>query len=304
MTSKSTIAQALRRHHQHQGLSYAHIADAISALYGNVSKTTVSNIITGDEAALNSLSPVIWYRVKCYLGMASDWDIYDTYQYTNIVATLEAAQSQSSIYMITGQTGVGKTTAYLSYQAGYKYVYVVTCAAEMNKKEFIVAIAEAMGLDRSGTKYKLISRIAERLKREDHPLVILDECGKLPTHFLSAIQTIYELTHKKAGFVLSGVSYLYDNLAKASSQKKVAMPELEGRIRGYTHLTTHPSQEDMRNIAILNGVNPADARKLAQDEDVRNFRDLYHAVQAHFADLCPAQHAASEPTAAAVATHE
>jgi hypothetical protein len=274
------IAKKLKEYCGQYSKSYNDIVTEIkNRNFGDISTATLSNMVTGKW---DKISNLMWTKVASYLGMNIGWQIIRTKVFEEIHKTCQAAQNFSEIKMVVGNSGIGKTTTYERYQQESNNVYIVTCATEMNKKEFIGAIAEALGLDGRGTKFQMVRKIADKVQALQSPLIILDEAGKLPTAYLSVVQVIYEFSGKHCGFVLSGVSYLYDNLMKATERHKAGMPELEGRINAYlafSNKTAMPTMHEKKAIAELNGVKTEDIDTFIRQQGIESYRDLYHAVQ-------------------------
>lgn len=278
---KTAIQSKLKSYRNETGKSLRDISNEVkNRNLGEISTATLSNMESGNW---EKISDIMWARMRQYLGMDA-WSIVETKVLLGIIDVCNEAQLSGSIKMVLGETGIGKTTSFEQYSTRYKNVFIVTCAAQMNQKEFIAEIAEALAISSEGkTKYRLIKAIAAKLLSLHTPIIILDEAGKLPTKYLSVVQSIYEMAGKKVGVVLSGVSYLYDNFMKAVTKRKVAMPELEGRINDYLHIQQKPLKADMRSVAITNGVAPEHVNELIAS-GIDSYRDLYHAVQKYHKD--------------------
>lgn len=283
MDYKQNISQALNDYITQTGKSAAKVADEISTQSGRLSEATISKIRNGK--GYEQISERMFRRVASYLGI-DKWVSVETDNLSNIFNLCKTARREGCMRGVVGYTGAGKTTAFKMFQKQNNGVYYLLCKESMSKREFARAIAEVLGITDEGTTYSLIRKIAAKLRgsKQAKPLLILDDAGKMNDKKLAIVQEIYDEADGAAGIVLGGVSYLYDNLAKAAKLNKKGMPELNRRVGGWLVLDqaqNSPSRAEVSAICQANGVSTEDINQFVK-ANFANFGDLREAIINYF----------------------
>ena len=251
----------------------------LAAQQMGVSPATLSNILTGKH---DKISNEMWQKVAAYL-LPDSWKIVATTNYATIVSECEYAQTHACMRPIIGATGLGKTTALRRYKMTKPNVFYVLCQESMNVKELVKAIARELGLELEATKHMLIRQVSDALVERARPLLILDDAGKLNDKKLHVIQQIYDLTEGKAGIVVAGVDYLYDNLVRGAERGRMGYPELKSRM-GHLRRVVAPKPIEYERVAKENGIEASDVLQWvkANSKSLRDLRSVvlsYHRYQ-------------------------
>ena len=242
------------------------------ATYLKVSSATLSNI---ENEQYNKLSKTM--LLKIYRGLAyKKWKIVRTANFNTVQNICDDARVKNSIVAVMGDTGVGKTIGLTAYYKSNPYTYMVTCKISMNAKEFFGAILESMGISFTGTKYKMISRIADELNAQDAPLLIIDEASKLNEKALMLLHDLWDSIDNSSGIVLAGVGYFKTNLVKAVQKNKTGMPEFNSRISQWRFLNK-PTKRELRKMCEVNGLE--DEEQIKRVSRLDNFRTLNHFIK-------------------------
>ena len=237
-----------------------------------VSDATVSKLTAGNWA---DISDAMWRKFAQFFGLES-WAIVKTANYATIHAVCEDAQARHRMRVVSGATGTGKTTALEKYclRPDVRNAFYVLVTASMNEKELVRRIARACGIQGETTTYGFLEAIAAQLNRLDHPLLIIDDAGKLKDRKLLLLQQIRDMTETNAGIVLGSVDYLYDNLHRGATRNRVGFPELLSRLGRFQALS-RPTKAEVRAICTHNGIDDEQiaAHIYAHSQDYRQVKD-------------------------------
>ncbi len=214
------------------GISHSYVSDFLKKNTEKMSGTTIK-------------------KFAQYVGYkASDWQIIETSNYLTVKKLLTSVRSESVMKAISAYTGAGKTTPLKILANQTPNTFYVLGRSTNQKKNFLKEILRAMGVEASGTLDDLIMAICNRLKELDHPVLIIDDCGKLNDAVLLLIQIIFDETEGQAGILLSGTEYFYKYVQKMAEKDKRGFRELRRRIQ-YWQTLSRPSKNEITGICHL-----------------------------------------------------
>lgn len=138
----------------------------------------------------------------------------DTWIAEQIAAIVSLADRQQKLAVVVSPAGSGKTLV-MRALAAERNAFIVTCSDQMTPRQFLLALANVIGLDRARLPNMLLMQaIADRL-RERSCLVFLDEAHLLRPACASVIRWLYDNTGKQPGdpgvpFIMFGAMSIFD----------------------------------------------------------------------------------------------
>jgi len=200
-----------------------------------LSKNKLAEVLEVSGATMSNIEHERWHKLgeelllKLWHALKPDaWQVIETANVENVVKACDHAKLRHKMVGIIGSTGFGKTTALKTYCQSHKNTYFVSSRNSMNAKQVLRAILRVMGIGYEGTIYDMENRIIDELNKQQEPLLIIDEAGKLSERVLQYLHDIKDESH--TGIVLAGVEYFLEDLEKAVEKNKQGMPEFYGRI--------------------------------------------------------------------------
>jgi len=162
----------------------------------------------GDVAEIDKL-------VADYLANAreqqdtGDRDAIETSTYKAIHAYCTLVLQKRSMGMLTGDSGVGKTTALQAYAKRHPAVILIEADPGYTARALFIDICDAVNLDTRGSLHDLFNRVVNKLRGSGR-LVIIDEAEQLPYRALELIRRVNDKA--KVGIALCGMPRLEKNL--------------------------------------------------------------------------------------------
>lgn len=182
-----------------------------------------------------------------------------TRQFTEIIATLDKAQKNSSAAMIIAQTGMGKTYAvntYCAKKTAHTYRIIVS---DLYKKEDIIHELATLlqlnnlGLDMHWRKKNckerldaIAARLCELHTAGHKPMVIFDEAENMKITPLKMVKALYDMVKDRCSLVLIGTDQLM-NLIYINKWKRnrTSLPQLYRRFKaGLKYVTPIDKEQD------------------------------------------------------------
>lgn len=249
----------------------------------NVSPATINHIINGkwdlikDEMFRNVGSQVGW-RMSTL-----SWTAVETRDLKMLNHLMSDAMDNSLVFAITGDAGTGKTFALRSFSESNKGVYLLQCNEFWNRKYFLQELLTSIGRDYSGyTVGEMMHEIVSYLKKQEHPLIILDEADKLTDQVLYFFITLYNKLEDHCGIVLCATDHLAKRIKRGRKLNKKGYNEIYSRIgRKFIELTGLTSQ-DITSICIANEVTGSlQIKEVIEDSegDLRRIKRKIHALK-------------------------
>lgn len=219
-------------------------------------------------------------RAVGYTLQKTYWEPVPTTQMKQILAVLEDAREFGSTYVITGETGSGKTFVSRMFQRNYPLdCYLVTVGSADNIGDLLEKTCEQLGVATEKTKSKTLRAVARRMQsmRFDglKPLLIFDEAEYMKQPALCNLKELYDALNGQAGLVLLGTDQLNRNIERMRRKNRDGIPQLYRRIKfGYRPL----SNIDRTFRAFLeNRDYPSDVKKFLR-EHCDNYGELHDVL--------------------------
>jgi DNA transposition AAA+ family ATPase len=256
------------------------------------SQNKAANSLQGVSPALLSqimndnwdlISESMWRNVASQIGMSkNEWLCVETTDYKLISKILIDAQQNSNVFGMTGDAGSGKSKTFELYAQNNKNAYLLSCAEYWNRKEFLIQLLTAMGIDYSGlTVAEMMNEIVKRLKSQQNPLIILDEADKLPDTVLYFFITLYNRLEDHCGIVLCATDHLSKRINRGIKLNRKGYKEIHSRIgRKFIELRGINST-DVAQICMANGVEDTKAIKTIFNECEGDLRRVKRSIHAH-----------------------
>lgn len=243
------------------------------------SQNKAANSLNGVSSALLSqimndnwenISETMWRNVASQIGHTiKEWVCVETTDYKLMNYFLNDAKNNANVFAITGDAGSGKSKTFELFTQDNRNSYLLSCAEYWNRKEFLVQLLTAMGVDYSGfTVAEMMNEIIKKLKSQDSPLIILDEADKLPDTVLYFFITLYNRLEDHCGIVLCATNHLSKRIGKGIKLNKKGYKEINSRIgRKFIELKG-VNYTDVTQICIANGI-----------EDAKTIKDIFNDAE-------------------------
>jgi len=235
---------------------------AANSLKG-VSSATISQMLNQNW---DLIKDEMWRNVAAQIGYAeNEWVAVETRDFKILTTLLHDAQLQSNVYAITGAAGTGKSFAIRQFASDNRKVHLLKCAEYWNKKMFMQELLSAMGRDYAGfTIGEMMHEIVTELKRQQNPLIILDEADKLTDQVLYFFITLYNQLEDQAGIILCATNYLEKRIKRGVKLNKKGYNEIYSRIG--------------RKCVELKGLSAADISAVCQANGITDRTSLQNII--------------------------
>jgi hypothetical protein len=245
----------------------------------NVSSATISQMLNGNWELIKD---EMWRNVATQIGYSTEsWKVVDTKNYRDLMAMYADAQENGLVLAITGEAGSGKTFAAKNYVETHKRAYLLCCNEFWNRKLFLSELLSVLGKDYSGyTVGEMMHEAVSELKKQDAPLLILDEADKLSDQVLYFFISIYNQLEDECGIVLQATNHLEKRLKRGVKLNKKGYNEIWSRIGRKCIELEGVCADDIAAICEANGI--ANARTIDKiiddsDSDLRRVKRRIHA---------------------------
>lgn len=254
-----------------------------------VSPATISNLIAGK---IDQIGDKMWQKIGASLGWRpTSWQLAETSNTRLIHRTLNDAKERAMWVAISHSAGGGKTANLRAYYEANRTqsVFYYSCK-EQGKKEFLVGLAKAVGIDTTKLPYwagGILDLIVDLFKgRAAHrPLLILDEFDKLRSASRRQLIPLYNELEGQLGVVISGTDALKTIMERDAEWNRTGGEELLSRFGRRFVTLIGGSKEDVAAICAANGVtDKASIDKVWQESEPVN-RVLGGATRAVAQDM-------------------
>lgn len=240
-----------------------------------------AHLINFREGRWENISEKLFRQIAAKARVGAGWSVGLTANLTISTNLLGEAKRYSRMFALVGYTGSGKTEALQLFCRKQPASYYVLCDSEMTKRLFLMAIVRACGLrlgDMGLTAGEMIDAICQKLNTDNHPLLCLDDVGKLSDSVLRLIQIIYDRTERRCGIVLAGTEYLRESFERKARLNKPGFRELRRRIAFWEEMQPI-TPKDLAAICDANGVTDSSAiqylfRNVADYGTLRNLVEI------------------------------
>lgn len=244
----------------------------------DTSSATLSHILA---RKWDLIKDEMWRNIASQIGFSSEgWVMVKTRDFKRINYFLADSQANSHVFAITGDAGVGKSKAAKAYAEENKNCYVLSCNEYWNRKFFLSELLQEMGQDSSGlTVAEMMSDVVRTLKKEENPIIVMDEADKLTDQVLYFFITLYNQLEDQCGLILMATDHLSKRIRKGLKLNKKGYKEIYSRIGSNFIELEGVGSSDVAAICIENGIeNKATIKQIWGDceEDLRRVKILIH----------------------------
>lgn len=236
-----------------------------------VSDGTLSFIENGQW---EKVSDKMAQKIKSFIDRKTGGDIYQSTDFVSIFKACDAARKFHLMIGVLADTGVGKTTAVRTY-ARQKNVFYVSFCKSVKANQFFTDLLRELGVSFEGPLNAKINRVAEELNKKDHPLLIIDEAGKITHPIMLYLQELRDKTSSNCGIILAGMPYFKANLQKFADRQKEGYAEFLRRINLW-HKCLGLKPDEVTEICRINGVTDKD--KIKEFRTLKRFGDLMNGI--------------------------
>ena len=236
-----------------------------------VSDGTLSFIENGQW---EKVSDEMAQKIKSFIDRKTGGDIYQSTDFVSIFKACDAARKFHLMIGVLADTGVGKTTAVRTY-ARQKNVFYVSFCKSVKANQFFTDLLRELGVSFEGPLNAKINRVAEELNKKDHPLLIIDEAGKITHPIMLYLQELRDKTSSNCGIILAGMPYFKANLQKFADRQKEGYAEFLRRINLW-HKCLGLKPDEVTEICRINGVTDKD--KIKEFRTLKRFGDLMNGT--------------------------
>ena len=274
--NKSAITACLREYCER----YESQNKAAASLKG-VSAATISQMLNGNWELIKN---EMWRNVSAQIGYSDEnWAAVETKNFADLTYMYADAKENSLVLAITGDAGSGKTFTARHFSNTNKRVYLLCCNEFWNRKLFLAELLTVMGRDYSGyTVGEMMGEVVSELKKQDAPLLILDEADKLSDQVLYFFITIYNQLEDECGIVLQATNHLEKRLKRGIKLNKKGYNEIWSRVGRRCIELDGVTADDIASICQANGVDGVKAiDKIIDDSesDLRRVKRRIHVAR-------------------------
>ncbi len=289
---KTQIAQGLREYleaHKAEGMSQAKVAKTCGVnqpYIGYILADQWNNVPGSGGAKAGKISDAVFLKIQMGLGLTSD--CFETENYAAVFGACMDAKVRKEWRIVDGLTGAGKSFAVSRFARLHpNETFLIRCKNTMNAKEFMQAIARAVGACEVGTRHRICVAIAERLVNMNHPLLIIDESEALFKRTseggFGAIKDICDEVTGRVGIVLVGANGFLEQLQLRAANLRSCFPQVLSRFATEPVSLAVVSREDVALIAPAYGVTAKKELDRLYDGSA-NFRELFDTLRRQQAD--------------------
>lgn len=274
--TKKQITQELERYIAR----YDSQAQAANTLKG-VSSATVSQMVNHNW---EKIKDEMFRTVSTQIGYnPNKWEVVETRDFKTVSKLLADAQQYHNVFAITGEAGSGKSVALRNYANNNKRAHLLQCNEYWNRKYFLAELLTSMGRDCSGlTVSEMMQEVVRVLKKQDSPLIIMDEADKLSDQVLYFFITLYNQLEDHCGIVLAATDHLDKRIKKGLRLNKKGYKEIYSRIGRKCIELKGVGITDITQVCAANGI---DGRKTIKEiiedceGDLRRVKRKIHALK-------------------------
>lgn len=266
---KETISNAVKEYCSSKGLSQNDLA-----VKSGVSGATINKVLNGKW---DDISETMFRKLWNAVNDVRSSTLFSTNDYRAIKKACDQARKNCFMIGLTGDTGMGKTTA-LKILSRQKNTFYVAYDKTMKSRQFFAAILKEMGIAFEGNIHEMVNKISDELNVLDEPLLMIDEAGKITHNVMLYVHVLRDKTDTNCGIALAGMPYFETNLKKNSNKQKEGYAEFLRRINIW-HQLKGLTRNEVEEICNINGIKDQEETKsfLAY----RRFGDLMNAIILH-----------------------
>lgn len=248
-----------------------------------VNQGYLSNILAGKYTDRHP-SIAYWNKIASRYQLEQH---FETEDYKAGYEKLAEAQSMKKTICFTGEYGFGKSYLFKRYKRQNSMTYIITCRDSMNRKEFLIEVADAIGIkaeEQARSQARLEGQIKEALI-DKNALLIFDECEGIKTQVFASMKNLVRLLEQEIGIIVAGKD-LYQDLQRKSKRNKPA-GALFSRLQANPFQFTGLLSDDITRICADLGLKiQAEVRRYFCKEfpDIRNFKPIINDLALLYKD--------------------
>lgn len=253
LNQKTEIQAALAAHVER----FPSAATAVAALEG-VSQATQISVRDGKW---KNISDQMWRNIGAQVGWKAGnrqaTDLVETRDAQTLCYYYDLAKSEGETFSLIGGSGFGKTFTgkWYAQQHTGQNVYYLECAEYWTAKIFLTELLRAMGRPAAGLSiYEMMETIMAETRRQESPLLILDEVDKLDDKSLRFFITLYNKLAGQCGIVWTATDNIARRIQRGLRLGKMGYEEINTRI-GSNHIALKgTSREELAAICHSRGI--------------------------------------------------
>jgi Cdc6-like AAA superfamily ATPase len=205
-----------------------------------------------------NISDAMWLTVGKQVGFTGkEIQLVETLTFQTLCLYYDIAKDEGSTIAAIGAAGIGKSYAGKWYAKAHRKnnVYYLECAEYWSKKDFLRLLLLKIGRASEGLSVtEMMQSIVRELRRQNKPLIILDEIDKLSDPVLKFFITLYNELNRLCGFVWSSTSAIEKRIAKGINSNKGGYQELKSRIGQNFIMLPTANAAEIRLLCEANGI--------------------------------------------------
>lgn len=220
-------------------------------------ETSEATIINMLNDKWSNISDKMWFNVGKQVGYTNvgSWKLVPTKNYKRVTSFLEDAKDYNNVHCLIATSGYGKTFPTEYYAKHHANVYHVECDDYWNKKMFLNTVLAKIGKRDTGYNIsEMMECMVDVLRKQDTPLLVIDEADKLNDQVLYFFITLYNRLKGKCGIVLLGTEYLEKRIIRGVKLKRKGFAEIYSRIGKKFIYIKQISNEEIKDIIVANGI--------------------------------------------------
>lgn len=273
---KQQIANALREYCNRVGGQNK----AANKLKG-VSAALISQVLNNNW---DNIADSMWRTLASKIEVRPNaWQIVETIDYKILSNLLSNAQNYNQVYAVTGAAGTGKTQTFKLYERNNQNAYMVQCTEYWNRKAFLQELLSAMGRDYTGlTINDMMMEVVSNLKKQENPILLLDEFDKVSDQILQFFITLYNQLEDDCSIVMCATDHLDKRIKRGLKLNKKGYKEIYSRIGRKCIELNGLTQQDVMQICHVNGITSKEDMKAVWNDcegDLRRVKRKIHALK-------------------------
>jgi Cdc6-like AAA superfamily ATPase len=228
-------------------------------------EATVIAMLGKNESMWETISEAMWRNVAAQVGGVVNYSkLVETLNFHTLTMYFDLAKDEGASFALIGNAGWGKSYCAKWYSAINRKnnVYYVECGDFFNKKMFLNKLLMQMGVGTYGMAVgDMMENLIREIRKQDHPLIILDEIDKLPDVVLKFFITMYNELNKHCGFVWLSTDAIKKRMTKGIEKSIIGYQEIFSRIGAQFINLLQPSRDEVAEICKNNGMT--DPEKIA-----------------------------------------
>ena len=178
------------------------------------------------------LSPVKWIMLGQKLGVNTEerkWATARTEVFSIIEEDILFCKAFSKRRICVDDCGIGKTYTATYLSRNIRNCFYLDASQCKTKFQFVRALAESIGCDRSGRHGQIKQIMKIHLQTLDKPVIIIDEAGDLEYAAFLELKELWNATEHYCGWYMMGADGLRAKIERGINNRKVGFAEIFSR---------------------------------------------------------------------------